>query len=203
MPLIRKTPDQTPPVGEPGEADLRSPSADVRWAAARAAADRPNSVAALAQALGRETDMRVREAIFSALARLATPESVEAVLPYLRSDDASLRTGAVDVLRAVPKLLRTRIVDLLADPDADVRLLSCELARAMDAPEAQTLLLSVVETDKAPNVCAAAIDVLSEIGDAAALPVLARCAARFPDDPFLGFAVKVALERLNPPADRD
>jgi HEAT repeat protein len=124
-------------------------------------------------------------------------------LPYLRSDDASLRTGAVDVLRAVPKLLRTRIADLLADPDADVRLLSCELARAMDAPEAQTLLLSVVETDKAPNVCAAAIDVLSEIGDAATLPVLARCAARFPDDPFLGFAVKVALERLNPPADRD
>ena len=197
MPLIRKTSDQTPAVGEPGEADLRSSSVEVRWTAARAAADRPNSVSALAQALGCETDMRVREAIFTALARLATPESVAAVLPYLRSDDASLRTGSMDVLRAVPTLLRTRIADLLADPDDDVRLLSCELARALDAPEAQTLLLSLIETDRAPNVCAAAIEVLSEIGDVTARPVLARCAARFPDDPFLGFAVKVAVERLN------
>lgn len=197
MPLIRKTPDQTLAVGEPGEAGLRSASVDVRWAAARAAADRPNSVSALAQALGRETDARVREAIFTALARLATPESIEAVLPYLRSDDASLRTGAMDVLRAVPTLLRTRIAGLLADPDDDIRLLSCELARTMDAREAQTLLLSLIETDKAPNVCAAAIEVLSEIGDAAARPVLARCAARFPDNPFLGFAVKVAIDRLD------
>lgn len=203
MPLIRNTPDKTPPIGEAEEADLRSSSADVRWAAARTAGDRPNSISALAQALARETDMRVREAIFTALARLASPESVDVVLPYLRSDDASLRNGAMDVLRAEPKSLRTRIADLLADPDDDVRLLSCELARAIDTPEAQALLLSLIETDPAPNVCAAAIEVLSEIGDAAARPVLARCAARFPDDPFLRFAVKAALDRLKAPAARD
>jgi HEAT repeat protein len=203
MPLIRKPSEKAPPVGEPGGADLRSPSAEVRWAAARAAADRPSSVSALAQALSGETDMRVREAIFTALARLASSESVDAVLPYLRSDDASLRIAAMDALRAVPKALQTRVPDLFADPDDDVRLLSCELARAMDAPQAQALLLSLIETDDAPNVCAAAIEVLSEIGDAEALPALTRCAARFPEDPFLGFAIKVALERLKAPANRD
>jgi hypothetical protein len=28
------------------------------------------------------------------------------------------------------------------------------------------------------------------------LPLLAQCAARFPDDPFLAFAIRVAGERL-------
>lgn len=197
MPLIRKTPETPPSLRGSEEADLRSSSVDVRWAAARAAEDHPNWVSALAHALESETDAHVREAIFTALARLGAPESFEALLPCLRSDDASLRNGAMDALRAAPKLLRTRIADLLADPDDDVRLLSCELARAVNAPEAQTLLLSLIETDKAPNVCAAAIEVLSEIGAAVARPALARCAARFPDDPFLGFAVKTALERLS------
>ncbi|MFZ3326051.1 MAG: hypothetical protein WA231_09235 [Methylocella sp.] len=46
------------------------------------------------------------------------------------------------------------------------------------------------------NVCAAAVDVLAEIGDVQALPTLWRCAARFPNDPFLAFAIKVAADRL-------
>jgi HEAT repeat protein len=61
----------------------------------------------------------------------------------------------------------------------------------------------LIETDKEPNVCAAAIEVLSEIGDAAALPPLARCQARFPDDPFIAFAVRATLDRLDSPGDRD
>ncbi len=68
---------------------------------------------------------------------------------------------------------------------------------------AQRLLLSLVETDKDANVCAAAIEVLSEIGDAAALPHLARCRARFPDDPFIRFAVQAAAERIALSDDRD
>ena len=203
MPLIRSTPNSTPPIDEPTGVNLRSPSADSRWAAARAAEDNPDSVAALAEALGCETDMRVREAIFTALARIGTPECVDAVLPYLRSDDASLRTAAIDVLRVVPKSTGARLVELFADPDSDVRLLSCELARSVDGTEAQRLLISLIETDKEPNVCAAAIEVLSEIGDAAALPPLARCQARFPDDPFIAFAVRAASDRLDTPGDRD
>ncbi|HEY1944894.1 MAG TPA: HEAT repeat domain-containing protein [Roseiarcus sp.] len=197
MPLIRRTPEKAPPPGEAGEADLQSASAGVRWAAARAAADRPESVPALAEALRGETDARVREAIFTALARIGSPESIDAVLPFLRSDDASLRTAALDVLRAAPNSLGARIEALLADPDDDVRLLSCELVRAMDPPRAGRLLLSLIDADPAANVCAAAIEVLAEIGDRDALPALARCAARFPNDPFLAFAVKVASDRLN------
>ena len=77
-------------------------------------------MAVLASALSRESDPRVREAIFTGLARIATAESAAAVVPYLRSDDASLRTGAIDALRAMPRLRAAHLPLLLADPDADV-----------------------------------------------------------------------------------
>ena len=80
----------------------------------------------------------MREAIFTALAQIATPESALAVLPYLRSDEASIRIGALDALRpAMPEAHRPYLPQALADADADVRLLVCDLIRNMhdaDAP---------------------------------------------------------------------
>jgi HEAT repeat protein len=202
MPLLRNPSRAAPSVGELADGDLGSPDADLRWAAARAAADKPDSIAELAKALSRETDARVREAICTALARIGSPECAEAVLPLLRSEEASARTAGMDVLRAMPRSLRGSMAALLADPDSDVRLLSCELARELEAPEAEALLISVVETDREANVCAAAIEALSEIGGADALPALARCAARFRDDPFIVFAVEAASERLGAASGR-
>lgn len=196
MPLVRKPPDKRVAVAEPVAIDLRSPSADARWRAARASEDDPKSVPALAEALGRETNSRVREAIFTALLRIGSPECVDVVLPYVRSDDAALRTSAIDVLRGIPKSVETQLVQLFVDPDSDVRLLSCELARGLDPTPAQKLLLSLIETEKEANVCSAAIEVLAEIGDATALPHLTACCARFPEDPFMAFAVRAAADRI-------
>jgi hypothetical protein len=92
MPLIRKP---SGPIPEPPAASLTASSSDERWVAARAAANAPDGVALLTTALARENDPRVQEAIFSALARIATTESAAAVLPYLRSNDASLRTRRI------------------------------------------------------------------------------------------------------------
>ena len=87
------------------------------------------------------------------------------MLPYLRSDDASLRTGALDALRAMPAAARAaHLPGLLADPDADVRLLSCELVRDLPEAEANRLLADLLERETEANVCAAAIEVLAEIG---------------------------------------
>lgn len=194
MPLIRRTSESTPPPDTFSDADLSSPSAATRWSAARAAG--PQSVGALAQALAKEPEPRVREAIFTTLARIGTPASVEALTPFIRSPDASLRTGALDALGSQPLVTATYFGRLLADPDHDVRILACELGRAIKASEARERLLSLIEAEKDPNVCAAAIEVLAEVGDAAALPVLERCAGRFPDNPFLAFAVRITSERL-------
>jgi HEAT repeat protein len=174
-------------------------TSDQRWAAVRAAAARPGGVALLAAALPQERDPLVREAIFTGLARIATAESAAAVVPFIRSEDASLRAGALDALRAMPEASRPHVARLLADPDADVRLLSCELVRGLPDGEANRLLCDLLERETEKNVAAAAVEVLAEIGGAGALPILARCAERFAGDPFLAFSVKVATDRIGGP----
>jgi HEAT repeat protein len=198
MPLVRKPSAPAAAAASPVEG-----TTDERWAAARAAAEKPDGVALLSAALSQEGDPRVREAIFTSLARIATAESAAAVVPYLRSDDASLRTGAVDALRAMPRASGLHLPRLLADPDADVRLLSCELARGLPDGDANRLLCELLEAETEKNVCAAAVEVLAEIGRPEALPSLTRCATRFDGDPFIAFSIKVAIDRIAaPPSTR-
>lgn len=195
MPLVRKGNGgpKVPPATE--TLSLASGSADERWAAARVAPLTSDGVLALGDALGVEQDDRVREAIFTRLVRAATPQSVEAVLPHLRSDDARLRTGALDALRAMPEAVAPRLAELLADRDSDVRLLSCEIARGLPAAAATRMLCDLLDREAVANVCGAAIEVLTEIGTSEAVPTLERCASRFGGDPFLTFAIRVALDR--------
>lgn len=198
MPLIRKSaPAAVAPVdGDRLAADLASTSEETRWNAAREAYTLPQGLVLLAAALERETTPRIREALFTGLTRIATPDSAAAVLDYLRSDDAALRTGALDALRAMPAAAAAHLPSLLRDPDADVRLLACEIARVIPTADANRLLGDLLVSEPTANVCAAAIEVLSEVGDASVMPALATCASRFPDDPFLGFAVGAARDRI-------
>ncbi|MGH8320124.1 MAG: HEAT repeat domain-containing protein [Steroidobacteraceae bacterium] len=199
MPLVRKA---TPPasVQSPSRtevsAGLGSANPEERWAAARAAAQLPESAAALAAALPQETDPRIREAMFTSLACMGTRDAVTRILPMLRSNDAALRTGALDALRSAVTVAPEVLPQLLEDPDADVRILSCELARSLPGEEASRSLCTLLAHEPETNVCAAAIEVLAEIGDAAALPTLAQCARRFSSVPFLSFAIKLATDRI-------
>ncbi len=150
----------------------------------------------LGAALEGEANENVREAIFTSLARIASEESFTALLPYLRTDDAKSRTAALDALKLMPGIARAHFPDLLHDPDPDIRLLACDLAHTV--PEAGTaeLLASLAQTDPLANICAAAIDVLAEIGTAAQLPAIALSAARFPSEPFLAFSAWIAAEHI-------
>lgn len=200
MPLIRKE----PPSGAAGHVPddltaLRDGDPQRRWAAARGLGGRPDAAAALGAALGGERDERVREAILTSLVRIGGVASVEAILPHLRSDDANLRTGALDALRALMPAAQTMLPALLADRDPDIRVLSCDLARELPSGEATRLLCEVLERDAEANVCAAAVDVLADIGEPLCLPSLRRCARRFTDSPFLAFAVEVASQRIAAP----
>jgi HEAT repeat protein len=201
MPLVRKPAGASSP-GLPARDSaavlrlLATGADDERFAAARSAPEVPGGVAALGEALGREQNPRVREAIFTALARTATAQSVEMVLPFLRSDDALVRTGASDALMAMQKVAQPAIAALLRDPDLDVRILACGLVRNMPVETVLPLLCDLLDSEPEPNVCAAAVDSLAEIGGAEALPVLARCKERFAATPFLEFAIKIAMDRV-------
>ena len=197
MPLVRRPSPTVAPAAVLPDAPLvvGQGTSEQRWLAVRTAAER-KEVPLLASALQGESDARVREAIFTGLARIGTAESAAAVVPYLRSDDASLRTGAIDALRAMPDAVRAHLATLLADPDPDVRLLSCELVRGLPEGEANRMLCDLLERETEKNVCAAALEVLAEIGKAEALPTLERCADRFASDAFIAFSIKVATDRI-------
>jgi len=199
MPLIRKSPGaaaSTAP-GKPASIDSLTLGTDEeRWTAARAAASDPDAAGALAAAVARERNPRVREAMFTSLSRIATPKSVEALLPLIRSDDSALRTGALDALGAMKDVVRPYVAELTRDLDSDVRLLACELVRTLPSDEASALLCALLDAEQEPNVCASAVEVLAEVGSADALPALARCKARFDSIPFLAFSITVTADRI-------
>jgi HEAT repeat protein len=199
MPLIRKPVDPNRATAAAHGDVLKllvSGSQEERWSAARAAVEIAGATDVLAAALKTEVDPRVREAMFTSLARIGSPQSIRAILGFLRVDDASLRTGALDALRTLHDAVREHLPGLTNDADSDVRVLTCELVRELPPAEATRILCELLQREQEPNVCAAAIDVLAEVGDASALGVLAACDARFRDKPFLAFAVKVATARI-------
>ena len=198
MPLIRgKKGGASGETSSSQQGALDSPDADSRWTAARALAGQADAVPALAVALAREPIPRVREAMMTALIRIGDAASIEVILPYLRAQSASVRAAAIEALQALPDAIAPFITLLLSDGDSDVRLLATELARNMKASEATRLLCELIDHEHHPNVCAAAIDVLTEVGTPEALPTLERCAARFAATPFLPFAASVAMSRIS------
>jgi HEAT repeat protein len=178
-------------------AGLRSPDAEARWRAARALAGNAAAVPALGVALADETAPRVREAIITSLMRIGDEASVKVLLPSLRSEDAGQRAAAIEALQALPEAISPFMAALLADTDSDVRLLATELVRNMPAPLATRLLSELIEREPHPNVCAAAVDVLAEVGTRDAVPALRSCAERFAGTAFLPFAVAVAIGRIS------
>lgn len=199
MPLVRK-PSVAAPASPPDAAGvlqaLASPQSDERWAAARVSVGVEGADAALAQALQTESDPRVREAMLTGLALMGTSMAVETLLSMLRSDSAAKRTGALDALRMLDSLERIAS-QLLRDADPDVRILSCELTRSLPAEQANQLLCGMLAGEQEPNVCAAAIEVLAEVGGPEALATLADCARRFGGTPFLIYAINSVRDRIN------
>jgi HEAT repeat protein len=198
MPLVRRDSGRTAakPTLPAGLIEaLASPREEERWSAARAAGTSPEQAGPLGAALRAESSSRVREALFTSLTRLG-PAGIAEVLPLLRSDDANLRTGALDASRIMIRDASELLPPLLADEDPDVRILSCELARGLPAEEATRFLSELLVREPHVNVCAAAVDVLAEVGLGDALPALNACAQRFATEPYLAFAIQVTVDRI-------
>lgn len=196
MPLIRREPGVTQKAASPQgltAVALRDASADVRWHAARALANDETAVPALASALAVESSPHVREALFTSLIQIGSIASAQAISAFIQSEEASLRTGALDALAAMPDRTETLLPDLLRQDDPDVRLLSCELGRVLAADTTTRLLGALLQVERHINVCAAAVEVLAEVGTPDAVAAMLACKARFPTETFLGFAIDEAV----------
>ena len=85
---------------------------------------------------------------------------------------------------------------LLTDSDSDVRIFAVNVLESLRHEDVEAWLIEVINNDPHVNVCATAVDLFSEIGTEAALEPLEQLKARFPDEPYIEFAVNLALKRI-------
>lgn len=166
-----------------------------RWAA-RDLADYPDATAALVAHLPLEQDVSVRAVIFSTLVKLSDPAAIDALVKCLRSDDASLRNEAVEVMKQLPDEVAPIMGNLLKDPDPDTRIFAVNILESLRHPGVVEWLIGVIDQDPHVNVCGTAVDLLSELGTSDATTALAGLKARFPDEPYIQFCVDLALRRI-------
>ena len=177
-------------------AQLKRGDAEQRRWAARDLAGHPAAANALGEQLLAEADPTVREALLTSLSAMASDTAAAALLPLLRSEDAQLRNGAIESLAAMPQAVGPRINGLLRDADVDVRIFTVNLLADLHHPQVVAWLLQVLAHDSDINVVAAAVEVLAELGSPEHADALRSAAARFAGDDFIGFAVDMAVHRI-------
>ena len=200
MPLIRSvanTPDATAETLELRRDQLAGNDVDERRRAARALSGDPAAASVLADRLSCEPDPRVRDALFGSLIDIGGTLVAQLLAPFIRSDDAGLRGGAIEALKHLVSDAALVLDVLMSDPDTDVRILAIEITRAWPSDLAMPRLRRVFEQESHVNVCAAAVDVATEVGTKELLVALEGLRVRFASEPFLVFAVDIACDRIH------
>ena len=178
-------------------AQLGDADASVRRWAARDLAAHPQAAAALCAPGWPTSAMRACAPCCSA----APPSSaaatvVQAMVELLRSEDAALRNGAIEVLASLPDAVSPQIDRLLHDADSDVRIFTVNLLGDLRHPKVPQWLAQVLLHEGEVNVVGAALEVLAEVGLPETLPALRSAKSRFAADPYIGFSVDLAIERI-------
>jgi HEAT repeat protein len=196
MALVRPKLEPAAPAASSSLPTLDAASAAARRQAARSRAADPNAADALAARLAIESDDSVREALLAALGTIGTAEAVAHLFALLDSEDVWLRNAAIETLQGMDAAVLDALKRSLDHPDSDHRIFAVNVLTSLRHPAAADLALRALDRDAHVNVCAAALDVLAEIGRPEMAPAIAGAVERFPDEPFLRFAAKAALRRI-------
>lgn len=166
-----------------------------RWAA-RDLLQYPAATAALVAQLHGEDNLSVREVILTSLTRLGGEIAVAGLVECLRSEDAHMRNEAIEAMKALPNEVAPIMGGLLNDADPDVRIMAVNILESLRHEKVEEWLINVIDDDLVVNVCGTAVDLLGEVGSAAARDALARLKLRFADEPYIQFAANLALKRI-------
>jgi HEAT repeat protein len=177
--------------------ELDAADSATRRNAARRLAGQGTAVAALAARLKVECEPSVVEALLTSIGRIGGREAIAVLLDLLRHEDAAHRNGAIETVHGMdPGEALDAIAGLLDDSDSDVRIFALGVLSQLSHPGAAELARRVVASDPHVNVCAAAVEVLAEIGTPDMVADLEALAKRFRAEPFMAFAVKAAIRRI-------
>ena len=139
------------------------------------------------------SNLGVQEAAEDALRTLRGPETVRGVAPLLRSDNASVRNSAMDILREVGEDDMKVLAGLLTDSDPDVRIFAADILGTSGEHSAMTLLAEALIGDPEVNVRYQAAVSLGELGNPAAASALRKA---MDDEEWVQFAVVEALAKI-------
>lgn len=172
-----------------------SPVEDRRHAAT-ALAGRTEALSAMVGHLMREANMSVRAGLFATLINMPSAETARLLVRLLQSEDANLRNEAIEVLSTMPDAVEPLMESMLTDPDSDVRIFAVNIMASIQHLKVVEWLIEIVERDTETNVCAMALDLMTEVGDERCLPALEQARARFADEPYLQFVIDLAHSRI-------
>jgi len=178
-------------------AELENPDPTVRRWSARDLTDCPAASAALVSRLQREKDVSVLEVILSTLTSIGDEVAVAGLVDCLRSEDVALRNEVIEAMKQLPDEVAPIMRGLLGDANPDVRIFAVNILESLRHPEVESWLIEVIDSDSQLNVCATAVDLLGEVGSAAAREPLLRLKARYGDEPYIQFACDLALQRID------
>ncbi len=203
MPLVRSS---SSAISEPTESvgsidvsklrdEIESDDIEIRRAAVRLA-HRAGEADILARRLEDESDAALRESILTNLVRIGGVKAARPLIDSLRSENAQLRNAVIESLQTMGEPIIPEIETLLDDDNPDLRIYAVNILQSMRSPRVPDIALRVIACDPHVNVCAAAVDVLAEVGRPEMADELRAVAGRFPDHPFLAFAVRAAIKRI-------
>jgi len=177
-------------------AELQHESPDRRRWAARDLIKCADATSALLEQLRVESSLSVREVILTTLIRLGDANAVLGLSECLRSEDASLRNEVLEAMKQLPDSVASIMQDLLVDDDVDVRIFAVNIMESLRHPEVENWLIKVIKNDTHVNVCATALDLLTEVGTDIALDAIIKVNVRFPNEPYIQFVANLAIKRI-------
>ncbi|WP_272700749.1 HEAT repeat domain-containing protein [Desulfovibrio sp. Fe33] len=165
----------------------------VRESAFRAGEDNcVEAVPRLAELL-KTNHLGIQEAVDSSLRKIGGRETVEAVIPLLRSDEASVRNLAMDILREVGNQDMPSLIDLTMDDDPDIRIFVADILGSTGSLLAVQPLCEALLGDPEVNVRYQAAVSLGELGMEDAIHCLNQA---INDEEWVQYSVIEALTKI-------
>ena len=131
----------------------------------------------------------VARAAVRSLAARGSREAAAEIIPLLRSEEARLRSLAVEILVKMGPAALPPIIALLDDLDQDLRKFGVDILGMMRAPEGEDPLIRAL-FDGDINVATAAAEALEAVGTQRAVPHLVECLG---GEPWLKYAALKSL----------
>ncbi|EGB13432.1 PBS lyase HEAT domain protein repeat-containing protein [Pseudodesulfovibrio mercurii] len=165
----------------------------VRESAFRAGEDNcVEAVPKLAELL-KTNHLGIQEAVDSSLRKIGGRETVEAVIPLLRSDEAPVRNLAMDILREVGNQDMPSLIELTQDEDPDIRIFVADILGSTGNLLAVQPLCEALLRDPEVNVRYQAAVSLGELGMEEATPCLNKA---INDEEWVQYSVIEALTKI-------